>query len=357
MLDQLEQRVLRPVDVLEEEDERLHVGEGDHDLARRPGDLLRAALPFERLEHAGGQTEHVGDGLLLAALAELRERLLERVVVGDARGRLDHLRQWPVGDALAVREASAAQDARALEPVDELPREAALPDAGLAEDREQMCTTVADRARERVLEQLELRFAPDERRAWACRPRGAVHRVHHAPRAKCRPHPLQLEWPRILDDEARGCKPVRGRPDQDLSRSRDLLEASREVHGLACGERGVRVLDDELAGLDADPRLEPELFDGMPDPERCAGGALCVVLVRLRNAKSGKHRVARELLDDPPVQRDAVRDLLEELVHATPDDLRIRAGNEARGVHQVHEQHCRELALHDLSVETTPDRR
>ncbi len=150
---------------------------------------------------------------------------------------------------------------------------------------------------------------------------------------------------------------MRRRPDQDLSRSRNLLEPCRQVHGFAGGERGVRVLDDELAGLDADPCLEPELFDRMPNPERCPGGALRVVFVRLRHAKRCENGVTRELLDDAPVQRDAVRDLLEELIHAAAHDLRIPAGDEARGVHQVHEQHCCELALHDLSVETTPDRR
>ncbi len=184
VLDQLEQRLLRPVDVLEEEDERLHVGERHHHLARRPRDLLRAALPFERLEHAGRQTEHVRDRLLLAALAELRERLLQRVVVRDACGGLDHLRQRPVGDTLAVREASPAQDARALEAVDELACESALSDSRLPEDREEMGTPVANGARERVLEQLELGFASDQRGTWTGRSCGTVHRVHQAPGAQ-----------------------------------------------------------------------------------------------------------------------------------------------------------------------------
>ncbi len=150
---------------------------------------------------------------------------------------------------------------------------------------------------------------------------------------------------------------MRRRADQDLPGPRDLLQPGGQVHGLSGGKRGVGVLDHELAGLDADSRLEPELFDGMPDPKRCAGRALGVVLVRLRNAECGKHRVARELLDDSTVQRDAMRDLLEELVHAAADDLRIRARDEARGVDQIHEQHCCELALHLLSVETAADRR
>ena len=51
VLDQVEKRLLGPVDVLEEENERLDVAERLHDLARRPGDLLRASLALERLEH------------------------------------------------------------------------------------------------------------------------------------------------------------------------------------------------------------------------------------------------------------------------------------------------------------------
>ena len=112
-------------------------------------------------------------------------------------------------------------------------------------------------------------------------------------------------------------------PIKDLSRSRNLLEPCRQVHGFAGGERGVRVLDDELAGFDADPCFEPELFDRMPDQERCPGGALRVVFVGLRHAKLGENNVTRELLDDATVQRDAVRDLLEELIHAAAHDLRI----------------------------------
>ena len=85
VLDEVEERRLGPVDVLEEQDQRLHVRDALHHLARSPGDLLRAALAVERLHQAGGETEDVRDRLLGAALAQLLERLLERVVVGDAR--------------------------------------------------------------------------------------------------------------------------------------------------------------------------------------------------------------------------------------------------------------------------------
>ena len=169
VLDQLEERLLGPVDVLEAEDDRLCLGELLDEGPGGPGDLLRRALAVERLQHAGGEAEEVGDGLVLAVCLELLERLLDRVVVGDARNGLDHLGQGPVGDALAVREAATDEHRCALEPVDELAREPALADAGLAVDREQVGAAVAHRAVEGVAEQLELGFAADQRRADARR--------------------------------------------------------------------------------------------------------------------------------------------------------------------------------------------
>ena len=129
VLDEVEQRRLGPVDVLEEEDQRLNVRDPLHHLARGPGDLLRAALPVERLHEPGRETEDVRDRVLGAALAELLERLLERVVVRDSGRGLHHLAERPVRDALAVRQRAPHQDARALDAVEELAREPALPDA------------------------------------------------------------------------------------------------------------------------------------------------------------------------------------------------------------------------------------
>ena len=68
VLDQLEQRLLGPVDVLEDEDDRLRLGELLDERAGGPGDLLRRAVALERLEHARGEAEQVGDGLVLAVV-------------------------------------------------------------------------------------------------------------------------------------------------------------------------------------------------------------------------------------------------------------------------------------------------
>ena len=119
-------------------------------------------LSLERLEQARREAENVRHGCLGAAGAELLECLLERVVVGDPGRSLDHLAEGPVRDTLSVRERATRQDARALDPVDELPGEATLPDARLSEDGEEVRPSVSDRARERVLEELQLRFPAHE---------------------------------------------------------------------------------------------------------------------------------------------------------------------------------------------------
>ena len=92
-----------------------------------------------------------------------------------------------------------------------------------------------------------------------------------------------LERAGILDDQVRSCEPVCGRSDQNLPRPRGLLESRRKVHGLAGCEGGLGVLHNELAGLDADPRFEPELFDSLAHRERGTGGTLGVV-----TGKSGR---------------------------------------------------------------------
>ena len=139
---------------------------------------------------------------------------------------------------------------------------------------------------------------------------------------------------------------MRGRADQDLARLGDLLEARGEVDGLTGGERRVARAGHDLAGLDADPRLELELVDRLEDRERGPHGALGVVLVRLRDAEGGHDRVARELLDVAAVRLDAARDLVEEPRHAPAHDLGIARGDERRRVDEVDEEDRCEFSFH-----------
>src|SRR5205085_5600113 len=71
VFDQLEQRLLAPVDVLEDEDERLCLRELLRPGSRGPGDLLLRTLALDGLEHADREGEQVGDGVALAACPPL----------------------------------------------------------------------------------------------------------------------------------------------------------------------------------------------------------------------------------------------------------------------------------------------
>ena len=71
MLDQIEQRVLGPVDVLEGEHQRLILRHPLHPLSGGPRDLLLAPLALDRLEHARGEPQQIGDRLVLTRIAQL----------------------------------------------------------------------------------------------------------------------------------------------------------------------------------------------------------------------------------------------------------------------------------------------
>ena len=101
MLDELEECQLRPVDVVEVDNEGLPGRLSREQLPRCPEDLVdrvRALRQPDGGGYAGGDVCGVGAGQLL----ELRERLLGTVGVLDRRGLAQHLEERPEGDAAAV---------------------------------------------------------------------------------------------------------------------------------------------------------------------------------------------------------------------------------------------------------------
>src|SRR5204862_6133828 len=140
--------------------------------------------------------------------------------------------------------------------------------SGLAVDREQVGALVAERALVGVAEEVELGLPADERRLE--RPHGpdapSALRAQSAPRPDRLGDALQLDGPEVLDLDAPECQAVRARAEQQLAGLRNLLEARGERDGLAGGERGVAVLGHDLTRLDADPRLQLELFHCVEDP-------------------------------------------------------------------------------------------
>ena len=210
---------------------------------------------------------------------------------------------------------------------------------------------VANGAAVGVLEQLELGLAADERRLPDARGRRAARDADDAPGPDRLGAASDLDGPLVLDLEPAERQPVRAGADHDAVDRCRLLKPGGDVDRLASRERGFRlVVDDDFAGLDPDPDVEPELPDAIEDAERGAYRALGVVLMRLRDAERRHDGVAGELLHDPAVGHDAMGDLVEVLLDAPARELRIGSGDQRCRADEIDEQDCRELALHPSSV-------
>ena len=185
LLEQVEQRVVRPVDVLDDDDRRTVRGETGEErpprlvglephLARRKdGQPESLVLEPEREREDRGRTCGIGNGSedVLFESGDLGERSLGRIRVEHTRVRLEHLAERPVGDRLAVRQAAALQHRDAVglrvRPREQLARQATLPDAGVAIDRDQLRPAGRREPSEDRAEELELLVAADHRRAQA----------------------------------------------------------------------------------------------------------------------------------------------------------------------------------------------
>ena len=267
--------------------------------------------------------------------AELRLDGLARVALEDPRLRLDHLAERPERDAVAVRKTTAAAPRdetgvvgeRALE----LPDEAALPDAGHADERHELNGAVAASARDRVDDQAQLLLAADQRRERA--------RLVRVPELRpCAKRlvdrdgvglSLRLEDAALAVLDRRLGRAERALADEHGVRVRRLLDPERRRDDVAdrdaLARTGDRVhLDDRFTGVDRDLHAG----DRVADRERRADRALGVVLVRDRRAEDGHHGVADVLLE-------RAAEALELAPH--PRDLRTDGAAEVLGVAAVAE--------------------
>ena len=113
MLDEVEEGRLRPLEVVDDHDERAPLGERLEQPSRRPEDLLRGVAAGAAEPDRLG--EHVGDQVRLRVVRQLVHDGIPDLDTGGGAGQVAHeLGQRPVGDALAVGEAAATQHGRAL---------------------------------------------------------------------------------------------------------------------------------------------------------------------------------------------------------------------------------------------------
>jgi hypothetical protein len=367
VLEELEERVVGPVQVLDDEH------------ARSPGrELLEEPAPRgERLlttcRHAvglggdeRGEPRLEPRRLVLVGehrrdrVGELSPRDRRVVRLEDAGLRLHDLAQSPERDALAVGQAPAVpprDDVGAVvERAAKLGHETALADPGLAGDRHELHRRLALRAQERLEEERPLVVAADERRV-----RRRLGLADPAPSLDGPPGANGLRLPLRLDrlvrlvcDRALGRAQRRLVDDHGPDRRRGLQPCGRvdDVAGDdplaelgACAER-----DHCLARRDRRPHGDLETFltelsDRVEDAQRRPHRALGVVLVRDRCAEDGHHRVADELLDGAAEALDVRLHALVVRAQRRADVLRVGTVGPAGEADEVDEEHRDDLSF------------
>ena len=182
LVEEVEEALVRPVDVLDDDDERTLLGETLEEAA--PGGEGLVSAIASQLCVAGEAEEREEmrlDARLVARagervlddLVDLRRDVLRRVLLQNARLRLDDLAERPERDPVTVGKAAS------LAPGDELRvgiddaiefvDEPALADSGDADEREELRRALVTRSLECVSDDAELALAPDELRAGLVR--------------------------------------------------------------------------------------------------------------------------------------------------------------------------------------------
>jgi hypothetical protein len=365
VVDEVEEAVVRPVQILEDEDERSLIGERLHEttpggegLVSRFRSAGMAAQADERPQVAldparlNGISDGVPDGE-----TEFRLRGVGVVTLEDARVALDHLTESPEADPAAVGQGAplAPEDDHVRIGIDERPElvdEAALAKPGHADERHELRGPLAAGALERVPQNGELLVAPDERRPAA---KGDVDAETRAG-GKCLPGGYRFCLP-LRDDglPLAVFDRVRGRPlcrvvDEDCVWGRRRLQARAGVDDVPCDhplalEWSSVPLHERFPGRDADAHAGIQLRGSFARGEPGADRAFGIVLMRERCSEDREDRVTDELLHGAA---EALELGAHALVIRSEDGsnlLRIHALGLLGRAHEIHEEDADRLTL------------
>ena len=384
MVDEIERAFVGPVQVVEQEDDRrarvaMQCAEIRRERVEGPiADLLRFAGDGDDVRVAAVlEADQLADqrGVLGGALAEHGAEPGGELVLGDRLGvaledleaRGEHVAQQAVGNVVAVRMRPALEEAHRLalqlEPVRELEAEAALADAGLADDRHLLQALVLARTLERLADPRQLRVAADHLRldplqAAVGHAEGTRLGTRHEVAAHRAGDALDLDRRLRFDVEDAAHVSVRLVADPQGAGGSGLLHARGDVDADAANASfGVDAAAEEhRAGVDADAQVEAvepvaratagrerrRLGD---DREAGADRALGVVLEGLVGAEHRQQAVAGVLEDAPLVGANDRRQALEGAVHHRVDVFRVEALGELGRADDVHEEHGGGLQL------------
>ena len=345
VLDQVEEGVLGPVDVVEDDDHGLPCREDDDEWLscgsqleeppRSPEHLVQRVSAFGEADC--GRDAHGRLGTLGSCeLEKPSARLLGRVLVADAGGVARDLKKGPERDAASIGQAPAAYDpAFGRDPAAELVDEARLAGAGLRDERDETAHALGSRRRERGLERLELADAPDDRTAvMPLQGLCCVDRDEPICGDTLR-FSLGIDGIDRFDLHCVPHEPVGRLAEQDFVGRRRLLQTSRGVHDVSGDEplARCRVARHDLAGVDAGPvpnrdapaplELGVQLGQCVPHVGCGPHGTEGVVLVQQGKAEHRHDRVADVFLDGAAVPLECRSHLVEVARHHLPDCLRV----------------------------------
>ena len=295
MLDEIEERGLGPMDVVEEDQERSLPCKQLEELARAPEELLQRELLATEPDRRGDSVDDVA-AAFAHECGELGERCFRRIVLADGRGLSHGLDKRPEGDPLPVGEAATAQDLRPRsDPLDELVVEARLSDTRVADDGDEPAGSLGDRFLERREETLELGLAAYHRRVASTAPAFAGLGDRDEPvRGDTLGLALELERLDRLDLDGVAHEAVGQVSEQYLLLSRRLLQPCGDVDSVARDQSLARrgIPGDHLTGVHSGPVGQPDapaaielvvqLGQGTLHPESGTDRSDGVVLVQLR---------------------------------------------------------------------------
>ena len=297
VLDQIQQRRLCPVDVLEHEQHGPLAREHLDQPAHGPENLFLDGPARAGTDRA---LDPLGDGVRVRV-----EQLANAAIACHLRHDLPHR---PVGDALAVGQTAAREHARlTLEQACELLRQPALADARRAEHRHQMTAPLSPGALERLAELGELELPANEWHLEVARQRLATRQnFQQAERRHRLRLALQRQWrDRLCPDDVLD-EPVGGLADEHVAGRRCLLQPGSNVDRVPEGQRParIRISHDDLARVDPRARAQPETelplqlvverLEPCAHLRRRTNSTQRVILMHRRDAKRSHHGVANQ---------------------------------------------------------------
>ena len=258
---QVEQRLLGPVHVIHDGQERAAARERLEELADGPERLLDGNGRSWEAECRPDPLEDLrGARVAFEQRCDLAARDVMRRAAGQACRLAHGLRDRREGDAFAVREAVAGEHLPlALDVLRQLADQTCLAGPGRRDHGGDADIALFTGAPPELEELRELVLAPDQRRMQIPPDPGrAGEHLDETPRRHGLRLPLECERLDSLDRDRVSHEAQRRLAEQHLAGRGGLLEARRDVHGVAARERlsGGRVTGHDFAGIHADAHAD-----------------------------------------------------------------------------------------------------